>query len=77
MMFDHLLVLLPLQVPRDQVGALQGAADTVRTVASMIGSLLVTRIFAHFISGGRNFPHGALYFSAIFSLLGFVLVATL
>jgi hypothetical protein len=45
-----LLGYLTEQVPRSEVGAMQGAADTVRTVASMIGSPLLSRAFGHFIS---------------------------
>ena len=65
-----------MQVSIEEVGALQGAADTVRTVASMISYPLMSRIFAYFISsgsvdgrdgGGRSFPQGVLYAASVFS----------
>lgn len=53
------------------MGALQGAADTVRTVAGIIGAPLVSRVFGHLISDGRNSPGGALVFASVFSFLGY------
>jgi hypothetical protein len=58
------------QVPRHEVGALQGAADTVRTVAGIVGAPLISRAFGYCISDGRNVPGGALLFASAFSFLG-------
>jgi hypothetical protein len=63
-------------VERSEVGALQGAADTVRTVAGILGAPLVSRVFGHCISGGRDFPGGALLVASAFSFLGYIFVAT-
>eukprot|EP01036_Dinobryon_divergens_P027339 gene27339-36101_t len=45
-----LLGYLTQQVPFEEVGALQGAADTVRTIASVIGSPLISRLLAYSIT---------------------------
>lgn len=77
-----LLGLLTRQVAVSEVGALQGAADTVRTIASVVGSPLISRLLAYSIRRGNavvpgQWPLGApglsLYVASIFSFLGFAL----
>ncbi len=67
-----LLGYLTEQVSSDEVGSLQGAADTLRTISAMIGAPLAAKIFAHLIGEDRKFPDGALYFTSIFSMIGFL-----
>jgi hypothetical protein len=56
-------------VDSGEIGAVQGAAETVRTMATMLSYPITSRVFAHFISDGRAFPEGALYFASAFSLV--------
>lgn len=46
------------QVGEDEVGALQGSADTVRSLASMAGGPLMSRAFAYFSSLSSTHLHG-------------------
>ena len=62
-------------MPPEEVGALQGAADSVRTISSVIAAPLMTRVFAHFIGasmGSIPRPERALFSSSLFSLIAFV-----
>ena len=70
-----MLLIAFVQVPRSEVGALQGAADTVRTISGVISAPLISRAFGHFISDGRDYPGGALLIASVFSVLGYGLVA--
>jgi hypothetical protein len=45
-------------------------------VAGIFGAPLVSRVFGHCISGGRDFPGGALLVASAFSFLGYIFVAT-
>lgn len=60
----------------DQVGALQGAAETVRTIASVIGSPLITGFLAQSIRSSAHPPGMALLVAAAFSLAGFSLFSS-
>lgn len=69
-----LLGFLTEEVRPHEVGALQGAADTVRTISTMIGSPLLSRCFAYFISqeGGRiPRPENTFWVASIFSFISF------
>lgn len=64
----------------DEVGALQGAADTVRTISSVIAAPLMSRVFARCIdsTGGKvPQPQLALYASSVFSLVAFAIFKVL
>jgi hypothetical protein len=65
------------QVPASEVGALQGAADTIRTVSGMLGAPLVSRALARCIAPGSTQPPGrALQLAASFSMLAFLLLVS-
>lgn len=62
------------QVGDDEVGALQGSADTVRSLASMVGGPLLSRAFAHFSTARSTRLHGgSLLLCSACSLTAFVL----
>ena len=50
------------------MGALQGAADTVRTVSSMVGSPLFAEVFSRCMSEAVRRPHWTLRFISIASI---------
>ena len=68
-----LLGYLSSQVDSNEIGALQGAADTLRTMAGIVGYPLMSAVFAYSIKGDINVPGGALYLGAAFSALAAVL----
>ena len=81
-----LLGYLTEQVDNDEVGNLQGAADTLRTISAVIAAPISAKIFSLYLglnSASSNVwyrpiceklgPGVALYFTAIFSFLGFVI----
>ena len=56
------------------MGALQGAADTVRTISSFIAAPLMSRVFARCIdsTGGKvPQPQQVFYAASVFSLIAF------
>jgi len=77
-----LLGHLTNQVSGDEIGALQGAADTVRTISTLVASPLVSWVFSRCLlseeDGTRTFGMklpigGALLLCSTFSFLAFVL----
>jgi DHA1 family tetracycline resistance protein-like MFS transporter len=58
-------------VKSDELGELQGAADTLRSIANILGSILMSHIFAHFISKERvlAIPGMTFFISSILSFL--------
>ena len=56
-----------IKVSADEIGALQGAADTLRTVSGILGGPLMSSIFAQSIKADVQQPGWALYSSAIVS----------
>eukprot|EP01042_Synura_sphagnicola_P007763 gene7763-9934_t len=62
--------LCELANPED-VGRMQGAADTVRTIASVAGNFVVSAVFAYLIrdSMAHKMPQAALLFVALISFI--------
>lgn len=64
----------------DEVGALQGAADTVRTISSVIAAPLMSKMFAQCIDtiGGKvPQPQQVFYVASVFSLIAFKIFSDL
>lgn len=60
-----------LQVGEDEVGALQGACETVRTISSAIASPLFARVFGFGVANAGVIPVGSpLFLSGVCSLTG-------
>ena len=63
------------------MGALQGAADTLRTLAAMVGSPLMSRVFGMFLGGKvsslghitQGYPQGALFVASTFSFAAYAM----
>lgn len=68
-----LLGYLSAMVAPYEAGALQGSADTLRTIAAMIGYPLMSKAFAYFMRDDVNLPGGPMYLSAGMSMLAFAL----
>ena len=57
-------------------GRVQGALASVTSLASVVGPLLATWVYAHFNGGSQwHIPGAAFYMAALFSLAGVALVS--
>ena len=65
-----LLGYLSEQVDVNEIGALQGGADTLRTLSGIVGNPLMSSVFAHCIKDEVQIPGGALFVAASCSALG-------
>ena len=59
-----LLGYLSEQVDANETGALQGAADTLRTLSGIIGNPLMSNVFAYCLKDEIQLPGGALMLAA-------------
>jgi hypothetical protein len=71
-----LLGYLTDNVGAHEIGALQGAADTVRTIAAMLGSPLFARLFGHFIEHDVEHIYFNLLFMTACSVLGLLVFSS-
>ena len=69
--YEYCISNVSLQVAAEEVGAVQGAAETLRTLATFVGYKLSSKVFAHFLSEGRSAPQAALFVSSAFSIVAF------
>ena len=65
-----LLGYLSEQVDNSEIGALQGAADTLRTLSGIVGNPLMSKVFAYCLKDEIQIPGGALLLAACCSALG-------
>ena len=65
-----LLGYLSEQVDTSEIGALQGAADTLGTLSGIVGNPLMSKVFAYCLKDEVQIPGGALLLAASCSGLG-------
>lgn len=70
------LALLTNQVSAAEKGAMNGAADTVRTLSTAVGFIGMTSLFGYFISDRAPFklPGASLYAGSILSVLALAIL---
>ena len=57
------------QVNESESGALQGAADTVRSISNMVANPIMSRVLAYYIKYDEKNSGRALYMTSSFSLI--------